>query len=709
MERITLDKKKIFWNYEIKKNIEELYRKIDQEDIQEVVNKSDFINKIEKIISNYPFLIIDEFIEKFIDGEDAQKLFEIYGLSDMWNRYEIVEKILGFSGRHFKKISFKNARELNLTNHKWKNNYENFLKNYDYFRESIEFNLVKNILRTLIIYQISVNSQPIEIKIFKENLKKQDKKLDYFDFINENNREKFNKKLEENFEKLCDDILNELLDNGILDLNKFHQREIFGRIKVDSIKNKIISILSFQNQQLTVSQINQELAEIFPSLKLIPNQKMLLINEHLVYTNVILFTALNELGFSNDSEPIIKINSKRHRINSSKIFLVENYQRIIQKIKIISMNNRKNIEKFYGREISPQKFIDELKQLTKGNLDDIDDQVTRIAGLVLAESVELIPPIENNNEFDFKVDISKYHFRQEQKEAMMELNFNLNSEIFHCKVALNDVIDEKYIKNLIQYLPNNENGILITFEKIDSDLKKFLENNKRIQIIDEEGLKIWVGITKIIPSRKFSICRIYSDPLTMIKNKIARIDSIDFEMNEANITILSDLKSHRVMLSSLEEIEIESNSISDFHEDNEKYWKFLEILSKITHKASFEKAFFSDKIIDHNYKNDRISIDFEFCHVLINLSGSSKNRIIGCNCLSFVENPVQLCSHCVMALDLLYRRFLQISNYSNKENKFSEMIDIILVDQIKIILDRLGVNDFLTSSEESMMKKLMEF
>ena len=58
---------------------------------------------------------------------------------------------------------------------------------------------------------------------------------------------------------------------------------------------------------------------------------------------------------------------------------------------------------FRGREISPDKFIEELLELEKGDLGDEDDQVTRLAGLVLAESAKLQTPHEDIKEFDGRV------------------------------------------------------------------------------------------------------------------------------------------------------------------------------------------------------------------------------------------------------------------------------------------------------------------
>ena len=64
--------------------------------------------------------------------------------------------------------------------------------------------------------------------------------------------------------------------------------------------------------------------------------------------------------------------------------------------------------KFFGRTITPDNFIEELLVLEKGDFDANDDQVTRIAGLVLAESVKLQAPIEKIPMFDFSILILQF-------------------------------------------------------------------------------------------------------------------------------------------------------------------------------------------------------------------------------------------------------------------------------------------------------------
>ena len=130
----------------------------------------------------------------------------------------------------------------------------------------------------------------------------------------------------------------------------------------------------------------------------------------------------------------------------------EDYQKIEQKVKELESDETKI--PFRGREISPDKFIEELLELEKGDFGGEDDQVTRLAGLVLAESAKLQTPHEDIKEFDFRVDIKNYNFRPEQLERMSKLDFKINSEIIHVKVMLEDILNLKAAVEISKNLVN---------------------------------------------------------------------------------------------------------------------------------------------------------------------------------------------------------------------------------------------------------------
>ena len=164
-----------------------------------------------------------------------------------------------------------------------------------------------------------------------------------------------------------------------------------------------------------------------------------------------------------------------------------------------------------------------MLELEKGDFGGEDDQVTRLAGLVLAESVKLQTPHEDIKEFDFRVDIKNYNFRPEQLERMSKLDFKINSEIIHVKVMLEEVLNLKKYDELREKIPQNEQGLVITFKKVPKNVKRAIEKDSTIQVIGEEDLKIWSSITPRIPARMGSISKITIKEIqNILKDKVER-------------------------------------------------------------------------------------------------------------------------------------------------------------------------------------------
>ena len=213
-------------------------------------------------------------------------------------------------------------------------------------------------------------------------------------------------------------------------------------------------------------------------------------------------------------------------------------------------------------------------------------------------------------------------------------------------------------------------------------------------MINEDGLKIWASITSVIPSRKHSICKIHSDPLSELDRKICQIDYIDFEEGTASVKILPENNQELVLIGSLEEIELSSNSALEYIDDSKNYYEFLKIISKMSDEQDFVRALFDEEIIDYNSKNtEKINFEFEHSKSSIDLSGYSKNDIIRCDCLQWIEKPLFLCKHLIKSLDFAYRELTRNhENWNEDDNPIREALEKITKKNISIILDRLGID-----------------
>ncbi len=701
MDKISdFDKKKFFWDENFENELRDELNKINSDNMAELLNKSNFISKLKIIVTNYPFLYLSEFFNDFISGNDISELYEKNLIHDSWTRQEILDKIFPFKERHYRAKKFDNARELNLRNYKWSEKFESLINNCDFFSNQIERKLFENILRVHIIYNISVLGNKFTSLELKSQTKLLSNDFNDFENVTEQLKQKFEDIFNLEFDEIFEKIINQLLNSGILEKNHEENLQLMSaRMSIDGIKDQILKELNFSHAGIPVGELENQISQYFPSLKLIPNQKFIIANSgHKISGTKIFAAALSELLLPMENEPIIKIKSKPGRTNSAMIYLVEDHQRVLQMNQLKIQNLNKISTKFYGRQISPENFIAELVDLEKGSFDDKDDQVTRIAGLVLAESLDIKPPQENISEFDFSTDISRYIFRDDQKEAMMNLNFVLNSKIFHCKVMLDNILNMEKLLELKKLLPDNEAGIVITFRKIPKDVKEFLKEDKSIQVIDEEGLKIWVGISSKIPSRKNSVCKIYFDPISGIKEKIAQVNLIDYEQGIASVKILPEMIQESVFIGSLEEIGVTSESALEFKEISKNYFEFLTMISKISILDDFIAGLFDTQLIESNIKNSRkANFIFEHHHVELNLDGHNKKEIAECNCMKYIENPLYICPHIITTLDHMFRKFSSINpSWNSNDNPIQRSLEKILNRNISIILDRLdmGVDDY---------------
>ena len=677
--------KKNFFNEE---RFDEIFsKKLDQiKNFDELIIRKEFVNNIKKIISKYPFVYLPTMLDEYFSGNTKNEIKIKYGMRNSLNLQHVTEKILELTGTRYNK-SYPNPFELNLSISNWQEKYSNYKENGVFFEDELSRILFENVLRSFIIIIVS---SYIQTGVSIEKIVQEGKTLKnyyfLFNMINENLKRKFELFFNEQYDNFIEDLVNELLDHSILRRKRGNPHLIVGKMSIDNIKEFIIHSLKFNDGSQSEKSLQNEAYIKFPSLNLLPDQKL-----------------WNSAIFELDEEGIIKIQSRTHSRNSGILFLNENYQNITQRLNSL---DDEQIE-FHGRTISPENFISELLELEKGDFDDKDDQVTRIAGLVLAESVKLKSPHEDISEFDFATDITNYNFRDEQKEAMKKLDFHIESNIFHCKVMLDETLDLQKLEKLKNSLPKNEQGIIITFKKIPTEVKEKLENNKKIQVIDEEGLKVWVGITSKIPARKNSIAKLHNDRLTNLDKKIVKVNLIDFQRGFASVSIFPEMKEETVLVRSLEEISLNEMYSKDLEIFSDNYLEFLKILMMLSTYSDLIEGLFDKKILESSIKhNSKFHLNFEHNSVILDLNAYYKKTILNCDCMEWAENPLYLCPHLIFALDYLTREdsFLD-KPWDDELNPIKNTLEIIMRENISIILDRLEVyNDKSGMNDEMRIK-----
>lgn len=640
----AVDLKKIFSGEKFEKLVQPKINCI--EDINELIKRRNFVEQIKDIITKNPFVYVQYFVKDFMDGELSKDLLKKYHILNHIELKYIVKDILKFTNDRYRLQSYPNALELNFKIHGWSEKCDIINENCEFFKNEILELFFYNIIRAyIILFMMDHTKSGIDKELIISKCRSIKNNYDLFHFPDKKLAESFDKFFDSNFPNSVLEILYELIDEKIIEREKGNLKLLVGTLSIDKIKKDSINELKINSGKLIQGPLRASVMLQNPGLKLVPGFG-------------VWYTALREL----ENEHQIHIDFVNRFDRSNLIYLKEDYQIIEQKL--TSLN--KNTLKFYGRRISPETFIFELLELKQGDFEDDDDQVTRLAGLVLAESINLLSPHESISEFDFSVNIKNYDFRPEQREAMSKADFKIISEIIHFKAMIKETLTLEKYEELKKKLPQNEQGAVFTFKRIPNNLQQILANDKSIQIIDEEGVRLWASITSRIPARKNSIAKLHYDQISKLEDKIVRINSINYENSLATVSILPDMKEATVLVGKLEEIPLYENYIGEYEIKNNNYFDFLKKLYNCS-PVNFEKGLCKTKIIEANEstitssydgkpnKTNHWSVQLENITVDINLREMTYGKIFNCQCLhrENQEYSYTFCKHVVAALNII--------------------------------------------------------
>lgn len=645
-------------------------------DYRKMLNRQNFVEQIKKINQKNPFIYLPYFLEDFIQGMPTGELEDKYHIWNWMDHRLVTHNVLQFNEYRYINTKYNNPLELNLKNFEWKHKYENLVDNCKFFRDELDELIFNNVLNSGII--LLLMDKELEQKEIVEEIKRIKEHYDRYNFLNDDQNSKkligiFNNLLESNLENRVDDILSSLKQEDVIKRAGKGTRKLITGFNMDLIKKNIIQELKLKNRLSYVSLRNL-ITEKFPGLRLIPK-----------------FNVFEYSWRELEEEKEISIEYVSSKRNDCFIFLNETHKKISIDIQNIETEQKKI--PFVGRKIDPDQFIIELLELDKGDFNDTDDQVTRMAGLVLAESIKIQSPHEQISDFDFIVNIKNYDFRPEQLEAIAKLNFEINSEIIHVKVMIDDKLSYTKYLELKNKIPPNEQGILITFQKISNQIKDDMKNDSTIQIIDEEGVKTWVYITPQIPARVNSISKITFDPLSKLEKKIVKVNSVFYETGIAIVSVFPEMKEATVLVRALEEIPLFLEGVNNFYEYANQYSDFLTILFITSAYDDVIDGIFKNELKKLSSSKDFFKLEFDYNIVEFNFSHYIKRGIFNCNCIKYAENNLNFCKHLISTMDYLFR-------YHSKQYELREKLGIWVKDNISIILDRLDITEHNYLNEE---------
>ena len=637
--------------------IEKLQQAIDG--LKTDIYDNEFKAILEQIDARFPFVDLSEFLELYVGGEYAKALTENFHLSG-YVEYMNLLSVLKLPKKRRSTQKTSQSREINLTNKRMANRYQFLQVVLTKFLPTIKNKIMHNVLRSIVIFYLYSNvddftdggkilhAMPGAIVDFERMI-----------FAPHTSIAIQSKDVIENQTNL---ILDELKEKDFLeygDSGKFrlkkHQLEI-----QDYIFNTI-----HNREGITYQDLQSIIKVKIPILALMPE--------------TLFQISLHELSVNN--KIIKKEGYWKFRPSYDEYFTLKHYQ------KIMAANSRKprKNQEFFGRKITPEAFIEELKLLDRGDFEDQDDQVTRIAGMILTNSPMMSHPPNELDEFDFVVDLSNYKFTKEQEALIQNLGLEIRSNIIYVKVMTDENLSMDKLSNLSLKLKNRghgEQGFVISFIAIDSITKRLLNNDKTIQLIAENELKEWCKITPVIPSRRGSVVIVRQG---LHRDSIAKINSVNYESGMADMMLLHSMETDVQFIGSLDEITLDV-PIEQFTDHSSRYFEFLKKLYQISKNDVFKSVIvegsttashmetmpdvkttplqitsllhgFSKVKIDHKRPN-RHSIKY------------STNDLFSCTCFSW-ENMSKthgLCDHLVLVLNESVKKLLSTNTKLSSRN-----------------------------------------
>jgi hypothetical protein len=635
-------------------------KKIDNSDsIEEINDHEKFKKLVDKLNCKYPFLKIHEFIEEFVDGLYNKHMIEKYNFIRKSDFGTIIGKAnLNMVQSRQKELrgSKGYARRRNLMEQRTLESYNFSRKESDYFKEELEYMFNYTCASAIIILNYLIGNQDIN-KIIQNKEIIDKNNVEYYQ-VNMTNE--ISKIIQEDFET----IRNDLFIKKIL-IQSFDEYQL--NTNFEDIENKIKTIVSDERKGIIYSKIILKLIEEYPLIQFIPHQDII---------NKILIRFEKEKG-------IFKSEAARYNLDPTerRFFTISNYENQTLDTDV------DGIPQFFGRENDPHTFIQDIQYLKKGGFDDEDDQVTRIAGLILSGTQKMISEPEKFSEFDFAVSMAGFAPTEEQVKVIeiSKIVIRPDCNIVHLKIMLDEDVNVNTIESIRKILPENEQAMIMCFNKISEEVRNLILNDSSIQIIDKNSLHLWAQITPQIPSRKNSIVKIMAGNNL---GKIARINNINYETGKASIQIIPSEDEEIVYIGFLKEINLFEDELLNEHLLLcENYFKFLNIVRENSNAEQFDTAIFNaDQIIEKTEvdkdrwdlkENVTFSAKHESYISIINPSQNIFENIFHCSCNHF-QTQNTLCFHLIAILNNIGITMNSFNEtWNNQSNIFSSCISKI--------------------------------
>ena len=615
------------------------------------IRRDEFEKTLEKIDEKFPFVDMSEFLKMYVDGEYSKMLIEKFHLSGYDEYYKLLQ-ILKLPKKRKSTQKTVQSREINLQDVKLAKRYKFLQQILEKFHQPIKDKIIHNVLRSIIILYLYSDTHDFTTK--ETLVRSIPKAIRDFEHLILAPHTSLLTISDADITTMIDSILSNLQEEHFLkksDSDKFKLEDYWLKIP-----EYIINIIH-NREGITHQDLTAIIKKNIPILSQVPPSLL-----HIIMYDLI-----------SNSKIVKKDGYWKFRPYYDEYFTFDYHKNLI----LEKSNPHQKNTKFYGRKITPDEFIRELIYLEKGDFEDQDDQVTRIAGMILASAPMMAHPPNDLKEFDFMIDLTNYKFTPEQQKIISSLNIKIKSDRIYIKVMINEEVTIEKLSVLtlkLQQRGLHEQGFVIYFEYVGGLLEKMLQNNETIQLISDNKLREWCKITPIIPSRRGSVAIVRQGDR---KGDIVKIKSVNYESGMADVVFLSDLIEETLYVGILEEIALAS-SMERFIDNSDQYFAFLIKLYKISTDESFRST-----IVDNSMGFSRMKETPK-----IEIASDSN---ITCNFYGYTKSKIDLDDHpdkCTLiysADDLFSCTCFQWAHQS-KTHGLCEHLIFILNESVKSLL-----------------------
>lgn len=515
------------------------------------------ITLVSKVAKRHPLVFLPDFVEDVVSGTPTGEIMTRHCIASHPDYHNLVNSTIKLKGRRSKGKAY--SREKNLNNNGWRDQYDFIMMSsaaiYDLLLELHHCNMVAAAVADAILRDHYISSSNLEAAVLR-SYNAIRTRVHSPQAINVKRSE-----TERSDIKLHDKVRRVVAQLALQGHVTYIDDNLSVPEKYSRIDNVVYNTLKDKKYGMSYHALMSSTLQELPLLKLVPGTD-------------VLDDCLSRL----ESKGIIvhKRSGSTRSTNSRQLFTKEAYDLRMSEVKNDVVMTK---VKFFGRRTTPSQFISELLRLDPGDLDDRDDQVTRMAGLVMSDAAVPQGPRDTTGVFDFMVDISNYEFRSEQVDLMKRLDFEARSTVFHCKVMIGEAVTPAVLARLANAVPNGEQGVVFTCKDVPDAVVAATKKDRTVQVIDKRGIQEWCSITPVMPCRKNSVVIVkYGDAV----GKVAIVRALNYESGMATALLAPNRAEVTLPIGSLKEIGPDVHDTSDeFAEVAETFFRLVCSLDQI--------------------------------------------------------------------------------------------------------------------------------